>query len=71
MNVDRRVPGKAVITEILGERTYRAHLPNGKEILAFYPRLRIGVPRSVGEEVRVALSLCDFSEGEIMEGATE
>ena len=64
---DKRVRGQAIITEVLGERTYQARLPNGKVILAFYPRLRVGPVLSVGTEVSVALSLYDFSEGEIVQ----
>ncbi len=64
---DTRVSGSAIITEILGPRTYRAQLPIGKVILAFYPRQRVGRTLAVGERVQVAISLYDFSEGEIVQ----
>lgn len=64
---DKRVRGTAVITEELGDRTYHARLPNGKVILAFYPRLRVGRALDIGEEVTVAISLYNFSEGEIVQ----
>jgi translation initiation factor IF-1 len=64
---DQRVRGRAIIVEPLGERLWRARLPNGKLILAFYARLRVGRPLAPGDEVTVALSLYDFSEGEIVD----
>jgi translation initiation factor IF-1 len=67
MSRDERIPGRAVITEVLSERTYHARLPNGKVIFAFVPRLRMTEPLQIGAEVSVALSLYDFSEGEIVE----
>lgn len=64
---DERIRGPVVITEVLNERTYRGTLPNGKIVLAFYPRTRVGQALSVGDRVVIELSLFDFSEGEIVE----
>mgnify|MGYP000955674301 CR=1 FL=1 len=64
---DERIRGPVVITEVLSERTYHGTLPNGKRVLAFYPKTRVGTPLSVGDRVVIELSLFDFSEGEIVE----
>ncbi len=64
---DERIRGPVVITEVLSVRTYHGSLPNGKRVLAFYPKTRVGRPLSVGDRVVIELSLFDFSEGEIVE----
>jgi len=64
---DERIRGPVTIAEVLSERTYRGSLPNGKQVLAFYPKSRVGQPLGVGDKVIIELSLFDFSEGEIVE----
>lgn len=64
---DERIRGPVVITEVLSERTFHGTLPNGKQVLAFYPKTRVGAPLAVGDHVVIELSLFDFSEGEIVE----
>lgn len=63
---DKRIIGQAVIKEVISDRTYHASLPNGKVIFAFFPSHRQEPQLAVGAQVRVALSLYDFSEGEIV-----
>ncbi|MBL9116423.1 MAG: hypothetical protein JNJ83_15560 [Verrucomicrobiaceae bacterium] len=63
---DKRIIGQAIITEVLGDRTYHARLPNGKVIFAFFPSHRNEPQLAIGADVQVALSLYDFSEGEIV-----
>jgi translation initiation factor IF-1 len=64
---DERICGAVVITDVLSERTYHGTLPNGKRVLAFYPRGRVGTALTAGDRVIIELSLFDFSEGEIVE----
>lgn len=64
---DERIRGPVVITQVMNERTYRGTLPNGKVVLAFYPRTKVGRPLNIGDRVVIELSLFDFSEGEIVE----
>lgn len=56
-----------MITEVLSSRTYHGTLPNGKQVLAFYPKSRVGSQLTAGDRVVIELSLFDFSEGEIVE----
>jgi hypothetical protein len=63
---DTRIPAEVVLTELLDNRTYYGTLPNGKKIFVHESGLSAPHPRSVGEHVRVGLSLCDFSRGEIL-----
>jgi hypothetical protein len=66
---DVRIEGRAVIRAILNERTARATLPNGKEIIA-YARKSDPLPElHVGDEWVVLLSLCDFSCGRLVQPA--
>lgn len=63
---DVRIQSRVVIQERLGETTYRATLPNGKEILAF-TRERDGIPDlNPGDPYTVLLSLCNFNEGRLV-----
>ena len=64
---DQRITAPAVITEVLDDRTYSARMPNGKMMLAFYPRLRVGPALKADDAVTLAISLYDFSQGEIVE----
>lgn len=60
-----RVLTTAVITEIVTDRTWRARLVNGKDILAYIrPR---GSPRAfvIGETIHVSMNVQDFSRGEV------
>jgi hypothetical protein len=63
---DLRIRTKAVIREVLGERTCRAVLRNGKVILGYKEPGDSLPPLVVGERRSVLLSLCDFSEGRIV-----
>lgn len=60
-----RVLTTAVITEVVTDRTWRARLVNGKDILAYIrPR---SSPRTfaIGDTIEVSMSVQDFSRGEV------
>jgi len=63
---DVRIHARVVIREVLSERTYRAALPNGKDILAYVKSRDVMPEYQVNDEVDVLLSLCDFSEGRLV-----
>jgi hypothetical protein len=63
---DVRIEGRAVVREVLGERTCRAALPNGKVIFAYARKFDPTPDLRVGAELTVLLSLCDFDEGRIV-----
>lgn len=65
MNSDVRIEGRVVIREILGERTARATLPNGKVIMAYALKLDPVPNLRVGDEWTVLMSLCDFNRGRL------
>ena len=63
---DIRIHARVVIREVLSPRTYRAALPNGKEILAFVKSRDVMPAYAVDDFADVLLSLCDFSEGRLV-----
>lgn len=63
---DVRIRTAAVIEEVLGERTCRAVLRNGKRILAYVQPLDRREDLRQGETCHVLLSLCNFNEGRIV-----
>jgi hypothetical protein len=65
---DIRIPAPVVIREPVDSRSWRATLPNGKEIIAFESKVRkIALPPiQPGTRCTVHLSLCDFDHGKIV-----
>ena len=63
---DVRIKTKVVIQEVLSERTYRASLKNGKEILAYAQSLDRIPTLKAGDEYHVLMSLCDFDDGRLV-----
>jgi len=63
---DVRIQAPVVIREVLSPSTYRATLPNGKEIMAYTRPLDHIPALTVGQEYTVLLSLCDFNEGQLV-----
>ncbi|HSJ01742.1 MAG: hypothetical protein ACAI34_06560 [Verrucomicrobium sp.] len=63
---DVRLLAPVTIREVLTHRTYRATLPNGKEILAYAQGLDGIPPLQTGDAYHVLLSLCDFDEGRLI-----
>jgi hypothetical protein len=63
---DVRIPASVILTTLLSPRTYEGTLPNGKLIFVHEAGPTAPHPRTVGEQVTVALSLCDFNRGQIM-----
>jgi hypothetical protein len=63
---DIRIRTRAVIREVLSERTCRAALRNGKLIFGYTEPGDVLPPLAAGERCTVLLSLCDFSEGRIV-----
>lgn len=65
---DIRLIAPVKIQEVLTHRTYRATLPNGKEIIAYAQGLDGIPPLNSGDDYHVLLSLCDFDEGRLIPG---
>jgi hypothetical protein len=65
---DIRIPASVTIREPVDSRSWKATLPNGKEIIAFESKVRkISLPRiQPGTRCTVHLSLCDFDHGKIV-----
>jgi hypothetical protein len=63
-NLDR-VPGEAVITDLIKPKLYRATLPNGKQVTAFVD-YRDEIEVAIGQRVSVTLSLADFDHARIL-----
>lgn len=63
---DIRLLAPVTIREVLTHRTYRATLPNGKEIIAYAQGLDGIPPLNSGDHYHVLLSLCDFDEGRLI-----
>lgn len=63
---DVRIRTSAVIQQVLGERTCRATLRNGKSILAYVQPLDLREELREGDTCHVLLSLCNFNEGRIV-----
>jgi translation initiation factor IF-1 len=63
---DVRIRTTVTVREVLGDRTCRAALRNGKIILAYVKPPDRLPPLAVGDRRSVLLSLCDFSEGRIV-----
>lgn len=63
---DIRIRTRAVIREVLSERTCRATLRNGKVIFGYTEPGDALPPLVAGERCTVLLSVCDFSEGRIV-----
>ena len=61
---DIRIVAPAVVREVVTHNTCRAALPNGKLVFGFTERPEVHL--SEGDHVKLILSLCDFSRGEIM-----
>jgi translation initiation factor IF-1 len=59
-----RVETIATVQEVLSVRHCHATLPNGKVILAHVNK-GVTVELQPGSKLRVSLSLCDFSHGEV------
>jgi translation initiation factor IF-1 len=57
----------ATLLEATGPRTWRAALPNGKEVIAHVPARHTAVmpPFASGDKVRVELTTYDFSMARI------
>lgn len=60
-----RIPASVVIEAVLTDRTWRARLPNGKEILAFARPRHPQRTLHVGDQVQVWMTVEDFSRGEV------
>lgn len=60
------IEATARIIEVLGPRTARASLPNGKRLLAFVPAREAPQELRVGTAVRVRIALADFSRGQVI-----
>lgn len=65
---DIRIHTTAVIQSFVRDRIWHATLPNGKVILAFIDAHKPESMRELrpGDEVKVSLSLLDFSKGEVL-----
>ena len=61
---DIRIVAPAVVREVITDKTCRAALPNGKLVFGFTERPEVKL--SEGDALRLSLSLCDFSKGEIL-----
>lgn len=60
-----RVETIAIVQDVLSVRHCHATLPNGKRILAHVNK-GVEVTLQPGSSLRVSLSLCDFSHGEVV-----
>lgn len=60
-----RVLTTGIITEVLTDHTWRARLPNGKEILAFLRPRSARRTLAVGDTTAILMSVEDFSCGEV------
>lgn len=63
---DIRIPALVVIQEALDARSWRATLPNGKNITVYLRRSHPVPPIQIGDRCTAHLSLCDFDHGKIV-----
>lgn len=67
---DHSIRATVTIREALTVRTFRATLPNGREIFIFVPRMAPLPSIRAGDQVIARISLGDFSRGEFVGAAS-
>ena len=63
IELERIVPARVVITEVLSDRTFRGTLPNGRAVFIFVQRMTPAPPINAGDAIIAELSVGDFSRG--------
>lgn len=64
--IPQTVETRVTIDVALSSRTWRAHLPNGRPVLAFRPEDAPPLELAAGAQPRALLTVCDFSRALVL-----